>query len=292
MHRTNRLAALIVLLLSTLPIHEAKAKGKCVEDKAEQISSLEKGIRQASKQLKDEDIIETLAKQLKSAGYFPGHEDLTAIEIKNKTRAFMSSQLEQAKTSLLELKSKKDCSEPGSRKECIENKSSRITQYRQQLSEAAQTLDNPQKLIILAENLRQSGQLPANLSDNQKISAAKRFINSFIENTKADIASKELQPDCAIFEYPFRLDPRSFEEYLNSTDWEDNKKRVFMNLSKCDSYHNNGFKSFGCDYGYIKIEDPVLGRRLCEIRSHSGHAVYFADGKVSHGYLGPCRILK
>lgn len=294
MHRTSRLAALVVSLLSVVPIYEAKAKGKCVEDKAEQISSLEKGIRQASKQLKDESTIEHVAEQMNSAGYFSDYGELTPEERKTQARTFMRNQLEQAKANLLRLKSKKDCSEPGAIRECIENKSTTIDFYRQKAREATQILTKPKELMILAANLAQSGQLPANLSDAQKISAAKEFIYSFTKKTEADILKKELQPDCAIHEYPFRLDAKGFEKYLNSINWEDNKRRTFMKLSKCDKSFGNGGRFFWCDYGYVKIEDPVLGRRLCEIQTRSGlvgHAVYFANGKVSHGYLAPCKSL-
>ena len=87
------------------------------------------------------------------------------------------------------------------------------------------------------------------------------------------------------------LNPNDFTKYLNSVDWKDGKKKTFFKLSKCDSSFGSGYRQYWCDYGYVKVEDP-LGERVCEIQTRSGfigHAVFFSDGDVSHGALIPCK---
>lgn len=269
----------------------AKAYGKCIENKAATIAKIEKELRDGKAFLADEKAIKKLAKELNSAGYFSSDGELTATEMERSARVFVTNQLEQVETRLASARAKQDCSSPGAIRECIDNKDSVIRAANEAIRESNQMLSKPDKLIELANQMIYSRGLPRNLTRQEKLALAKEFATQTASKYENRLIAVKQQADCAIYEYPFALNPNDFAKYLNSVDWKDGKKKTFFKLSKCDSSFSTDYRQYWCDYGYVKVVDP-LGERVCEIQTRSGfigHAVFFSDGDVSHGALIPCK---
>ena len=89
-------------------------------------------------------------------------------------------------------------------------------------------------------------------------------------NEKID---ETFKANCEVIAYPFKRNPKSFSEYLNKLTWRDGKRRSFQDLGGCESEYYDTI--YTCAYGYLKISDPVNGKRLCELLPELGEVVRY-----------------
>ena len=103
----------------------------------------------------------------------------------------------------------------------------------------------------------------------------------------------------AAFALPFSATPEGFAAYLSALDWDDGKTRKFSGLRGCRKgilFGNTGFY-YNCEYGYVRIDDPVRGSIFCEIqkidRYYKDYAVTWdsINKIVNQGSPYPCRKL-
>lgn len=83
---------------------------------------------------------------------------------------------------------------------------------------------------------------------------------------------------------PFDANPGSFEKWLSTQSWRDNKKRYFSNFANCKkTFGSNGQEWYECAVGYVKIVSP-LGSLFCElVPRDSGIAAMYE--RQSSGYV-------
>jgi len=87
-----------------------------------------------------------------------------------------------------------------------------------------------------------------------------------------------------VYAYPFKLNPASFQNYMNTVKWSPGNKVKFQDLNNCveskpsipESYYTKGTPypwdgSYQCYDGFITWTNPQ-GTRVCEVES-----VYFAN---------------
>lgn len=98
--------------------------------------------------------------------------------------------------------------------------------------------------------------------------------------------------------YPFKLDPSSFEEFMNTIEWESGSTVQFTNLQDCEESSSDEIRYYKCKSGFARITNPQ-GTRVCELRPPEGLvwaniydiAVFFrSDGKYGYyTYERGCR---
>jgi hypothetical protein len=98
------------------------------------------------------------------------------------------------------------------------------------------------------------------------------------------------------FAMPFAPNPSSFASYLSRINWDDGKPRKFSGLRGCRKANFFGDTWYECEYGYVRIDDPVRGSIFCEIQKQDQYENYAVswnsgDDRVTHGSPYPCRKL-
>ena len=80
---------------------------------------------------------------------------------------------------------------------CIENKDSQIQEAEKAMQMAAQYLQNPASVEDLANQLEEARQFAAGLSQEEKNSKARTFIQSQINKLKSELEKAKKYPDCS-----------------------------------------------------------------------------------------------
>lgn len=96
--------------------------------------------------------------------------------------------------------------------------------------------------------------------------------------------------------FPFREDPQSFQNYMNTMRWDDGSKVVFQNLGSCffrTSTRKGGrgdmdYDNAGCSGGFITISNP-LGIKICELRFAYYSKNINTNAIKTHYQPGNCR---
>ena len=200
MRHSKYIFALILALMSTHTPQDASAKGgECVENKAEAIANHKAIIRDMQAYLKDDKRIKKLANSLKESGKFSNYGEASTLEMERKARDLVASHIEQAKEQLSSLRSTQDCSEHGATKTrfCIENKSDSIEKTESNIQHASKILSKPVELVHLADQLILAQDLGKNMSQQEKIELATRFIREQIMTYKQKLITTREHPDCS-----------------------------------------------------------------------------------------------
>jgi len=80
------------------------------------------------------------------------------------------------------------------------------------------------------------------------------------------LASLCLTDSGMAFAFPFRDNPQSFAQYMNSLRWKSGDQVKFQNLYQCDSYvaTDSQISRYYCSGGYVTRISPK-GREVCDL---------------------------